>query len=330
MAGVSTATVSRVLNGRSNVSEHLAAKVRAAVSETGFEPSRVARSLRTQRSSVWSVIISDIRNPFFTELITGIEEIAFNCGSSVILCHAGDDLIRESTYVRLAAAEMVAGVVISPASSVDTDVEPLLRRGIPVVTVDRQLRLVPLDHVLVDNEQGAELATEYLLGIGCERLGCISGPLSTTTGADRYAGYRKALLAAGRPAQTNLVVEGDYHETGGYLATRKLLNRREPPDGIFVCNNLMILGALRAIEDAKLRIPQDVSLVGFDDPSWASLLRPSLTTIAQPNYDIGQEAARLLLSRINGYTGDAREVVLTAALQVRESTRRSSQNGFSA
>jgi LacI family transcriptional regulator len=319
-AGVSTATVSRVLNGSPDVSAQLASRVRAAVQETGYEPSRIARSLRTQRSLVWSVIISDIRNPFFTELIPGVEEVAFTAGNSVILCHAGDDVARESTYVRLAAAENVAGVIISPASPVSTDVQPLVTRGIPVVTVDRRLRNVPLDHVLVDNGFGARQATEHLVATGAQRLACVSGPLSTTTGAERYAGYREALLDAGRPAQAKRVEQGDFHEEGGYQATRKLLAQRGRPDALFVCNNLMTIGALRAIDEAGLSIPDDIAVVGFDDPSWAALLRPPLTTVAQPSYDMGQEAARLLLSRINGYRGAAREVVLTPALRVRDST----------
>lgn len=321
-AGVSTATVSRVLNGRPDVNETLAAQVRAAVRETGYVPSRVARRLRTQRSTVWSVIISDIRNPFFTELIPGVEEVAFGAGTSVILCHAGDDLAREATYLELAAAELVSGVIISPASATETNLQPLLSRGIPVVTVDRRLHNVALDHVLVDNVAGAAQATEHLIATGCKRLACISGPLDTTTGAERYAGYQRALLAAGRRAQAGNVQECDFHEEGGRTAAQRLLAHKDRPDGLFVCNNLMTLGALRAVEDAGLRVPDDVAVVGFDDPPWSAILKPSLTAIAQPNYDIGQEAARLLLSRINGYTGAAREVVLAPALRVRDSTRR--------
>lgn len=325
-AGVSTATVSRVLNGTAEVTAELAAKVRAAAQETGYEPNRVARRLRTQRSSVWSVIISDIRNPFFTELIPGVEEVAFSRGNSVILCHAGEDLAREATYLRLAAAEAVAGVILSPASPVRTDVQPVLSRGIPVVTVDRRLSDVALDHVLVDNMHGAQQATAHLISVGCRRLACVCGPLETTTGADRYAGYQRALLAAGRAAEAREVEVGDFREEGGYLATQKLLARREMPDGIFVSNNMMALGALRALDDAGLSVPADVAVVGFDDPVWAPLLKPSLTAVAQPNYDIGQEAARLLLSRIEGYTGAAREVVLAPTLRTRDSTRRTALN----
>lgn len=319
-AGVSTATVSRVLNGSADVSPELTSRIKSVVEKTGYEPSRIARSLRTQRSVVWSVIISDIRNSFFTELIPGVEDVAFSVGSSVILCHAGDDLDREAVYVRLAAAEKVAGVIISPASHTATDLRPLISRGIPVVTVDRRLQDVPLDHVLVDNRFGARQATTHLITTGANRLACISGPLNTTTGADRYEGYRQALVEADRPAQARRFVEGDFHESSGYEAAKKLVAGRNRPDGLFVCNNLMTIGALRAIDEAGLAIPDDIAIVGFDDASWNVLLRPPLTAIAQPSYDIGQEAARLLLSRINGYTGAAREVVLAPTLRIRQST----------
>jgi LacI family transcriptional regulator len=321
-AGVSTATVSRVLNGSAEVSEPLQRKVRAAVRATGYEPSRIARSLRTQRSNIWSVIVSDIRNPFFTELISGLEEIAFTRENSVILCHAGDDLNREATYIRLAAAENVAGVVISPASSSETDVSVLSSRGIPVVTVDRRIDDAALDHVLVDNVAGARAATEHLLAGGCRELACIAGPLHTTTAGERYRGYRQTLIDARRRSQSKRVEIGDFHEEGGYAAVQRLLGQRNRPDGLFVGNNLMTLGALRAIEDAGLAIPADIAVVGFDDPPWAPLLRPALTTVAQPSYQIGQEAARLLLDRIDGYTAAEREVMLTPSLIVRDSTRR--------
>lgn len=321
-AGVSTATVSRVLNGRSDVNEELAGRVRTAVKELAYNPSRVARSLRMQQSSVWAVIISDVRNPFFTELIPGVEDVAYAEGHSVVLCNARDDLARESDYLKLAVADLMAGVILSPASAEHTDVTPLLERGIPIVSVDRRMRDVVIDHVLVDNAHGAALATEHLIAGSFQRVGCITGPLDTTTGADRRAGYLRALRAHGIASRPDLIQSADFHEVGGYEAAQRLLTLKRPPDAVFVANNLMTVGALRAIRDAGLSVPDDIGVVGFDDPSWAPLLDPPLTTVAQPNYDIGQEAARLLLSRMRGYTGAAREVVLTPTLRVRASSVR--------
>ena len=160
-----------------------------------------------------------------------------------------------------------------------------------------------------------------MIAAGARRLACISGPLDTTTGADRYAGYRQTLVEAGRAAQGRRVVEGDFHEEGGYLAARKLLSARTRPDALFVSNNLMTIGALRALEESGVCIPDDIQLVAFDDAPWAPLLKPALTAVSQPSYDIGQEAARLLLDRIQGYDGPAREVVLKPTLHVRGSTR---------
>ena len=325
-AGVSTATVSRVLNGNTEVNRELADRVHKAVSELSYRPSRIARSLRTQRTAVWAVIISDIRNPFFTEMVRGVEDIAYANGYSLVLCNAEEDTAKEAEYLRLALAERMVGVIVAPASSTRTDLTPLLERGVSVVTVDRKLpgnRLV--DRVLIDNRGGAEMAVAHLVENGCRRIACIGGPPDVSTAAERLAGYKAGLRSHGIRISAQLISFGDFREQGGKNAMEGLLALPAPPDAGFALNNLMTLGALTAIAERGLNVPDSIAVVGFDDPSWAALLRPPLTTVAQPTYDLGAETARMLLQRIGGYTGTARELVLSPSLQVRASSLPSRQ-----
>lgn len=318
-AGVSTATVSRVLNNHPQVDPRLAATVRKAAKELGYRPSRVARSLRTRQSRVWALIISDIRNPFFTDMIRGVEDVAYAAGYSLILCNAEQDAAKEASYLELAIAENVGGLVLTPSGPA-TDLAALHEAGIPVVLADRLLATFPADSVVVDNAAGARQAVGHLAANGYRRIACITGPLTTTTGADRYSGYRQALADAGLPQPESLARVADYLETGGHSAMAELLALDERPDAVFAANNLMTIGALHAIAEAGLRIPEDIAVIGFDDMSWTTLLQPPLTTVAQPTYDLGVETGRLLRSRLDGYTGAARKVTLSPELRIRGSS----------
>lgn len=320
LAQVSTATVSRVLNGNTEVDPVLAERVRGAIDTLGYRPSRIARSLRTRRSTVWAVIIPDIRNPFFTDMVRGIEDVAYAHEHSLVLCNAEGDLEKETRYLTLAMDEHMAGIVLAPASPQLTDLAAVRSAGIPVVSVDRRLADPSIDQVLIDNAGGAALAVEHLWSQGFRRIACISGPADLSTGADRLAGYRAGLDAHGAPTDDALVRHGDFHEESGYRAMTELLALPQPPDAVFVANNLMTLGALDAIAAAGLRVPEDLAVVGFDDMSWAPLLRPPLTTVGQPTYQLGAETAGLLLSRIGGYGGSGRTVELPAQLFVRASS----------
>jgi LacI family transcriptional regulator len=319
-AGVSTATVSRVLNNHPQVDAQLAAEVRKAVKDLGYRPSRVARSLRTRQNKVWALIVSDCRTgPFFGSLVRGVEDVAYEAGYSLFLCNTDEDQAKEASYIELAVAENVAGIILTP-SGARTDLSPLLNFGIPVVLADRTLPAQQADSVLVDNVSGACGAVEHLLAGGYKRIACITGPLTTTTGYERHVGYCKALETAGMDIEDCLVRVSDFREEGGRIAMQELLAERKRPDAVFVTNHLMTIGALQAIFEAKLVIPRDIAVVSFDDMPWSSLLRPSLTAVAQPAYDLGVEGARLLLSRLDGYTGAARTVMLSTTLQVRGSS----------
>jgi LacI family transcriptional regulator len=321
-ARVSPATVSRVLNTSEKVSPDLRDRVLAAVQDLGYHPNSQARSLRTRATTVLGVIISDITNPFFTSMVRGAEDVASKAGFSVVLANADEDLDKERRYLEVAAAEQMAGVLLSPASATDTRIDVLTERGIPVVTIDRQLKRTDVDQVMVNNHEAAKEATLHFVEQGCRRIGFIAGRLDTTTGAGRLAGHKAGLTEAGLPLDPELVVSGDFRIDGGREAARKLLSLPRRPDGLFASNNLMTIGAIDALDQAGVRFPDDLALVGFDDMMPSLVLRSTITTISQPTYEIGQRATELLLRRVLGETFPTEHIVLPATLKIRDSSLR--------
>lgn len=318
-AGVSPATVSRVLNQRVEVGSDLRERVLAAVTELGYRPNGPARSLRKRATTVLGIIITDVQNPFFTSMVRGIEDAAQRVGYSVVLANSDEDQDKQQRYLEVAAAEQMAGVVLAPARQSSKGLDTVVGQGIPVVTVDRRLRGEQVDSVMVNNHKAAHDATKHLIERGRRRIGIVTGPLDTTTGARRLAGYKAALKEAGLPLDEDLVAKADFRLEGGYEATRKLL-RHASPDALFASNNLMTMGALQALAEDGVDIPSDIAVVGFDDLSWATALRPPLTAVRQPTYEIGQQATELLLQRIGGDVSPPRDIVLPANLIVRGST----------
>ncbi len=321
-AGVSPATVSRALAGRPTVDSALAARVWQAASELSYRPSRIARNLRTRQTTVWGVVVSDIRNPFYTELLRGLEDTAQEAGYALLIGNADERLDKEASYLELFVAERVAGVVLSAASQELTDVTLLSNQGIPVVAVDRALHGQAVDTVLADNEGGAYQATHHLFGQGYRRVACITGPADRTTATDRLAGYVRAHAEAGVDVEDALVRHSDFRQGGGYTAAYELLTAARTPDALFVANNLMTVGALEAVAQLGLRVPEDLGMVGFDDIPLASLLRTPISVVAQPAYDMGRTAASLLLKRAQGDQGPPLRVVLPVELRVRTTSLR--------
>lgn len=318
-AGVSPATVSRVLNQRVEVAADLRERVLVAVSEMGYRPNGPARSLRKRATMVLGIIITDVQNPFFTSMVRGIEDAAQEAGYSVVLANSDEDQDKEQRYLEVAAAEQMAGVVLAPARQSSRGLDVVVGQGIPVVTVDRRLRGVNLDSVSVNNHKAAHDATWHLVARGRKRIAIIAGLLNTMTGARRLAGYKAALKKAGIPLDERLVVEADFRLEGGYEATKDLL-RRARPDAVFASNNMMTMGALQALAEEGVDIPSEIAVVGFDDISWATALRPPLTAVRQPTYEIGRRSAEMLLDRVKGDTEEPRHIVLPAELIVRGST----------
>lgn len=318
-AQVSPATVSRVVNGRANVDPALAERVRAAMRDLNYRPNAVARNLRRSRTSMWAVIIADIGNPFFTSLVRGVEDVAQTAGYSVVLCNSDNDEAKEGQYVNAALAEQMAGVIISPTAG-SPHVSRLLDAGVPVVVIDRQTAGADVDTVLVDNEQGAREATGHLAAAGYRRIACITGPHGLFTAERRLAGYRAALDEAGLDHEPALVRHADFGVAGGHAAMDSLLTAGPRPDAVFVGNNLMTIGAVGRIFDEGVVVPEEMGVVGFDDVPWATLMRPALTTVAQPTYSMGRNAAELLTDRITDPKRPVSTVTLPTELRVRGSS----------
>lgn len=319
-ASVSPATVSRVMNQRGNVQADLASRVTAAVADLDYRPNGIARSLRRQTSTVWALIFSDIDAVHFTSLSRGVMEVGQRVGCSVVLCNTDDELDRERRYLDVALTDRVSGVVISPASECETDLDPLLEEGIPVVTIDRHIGSDSVSSVLVDNKHGAAQATTHLIDSGYLRIACVTGPSALSTATRRLAGFQAALEAAGRVCDPSLVRMADFKEAGGYAAMSELLELPEPPDAVFVANSMMALGALECLADRDVDIPGEMGIVGFDDHPWARLLRPPLTTVAQPTYELGRLAAELLVERVANPDAPVVTATLPTELIIRESS----------
>ncbi|MFC0629161.1 LacI family DNA-binding transcriptional regulator [Kribbella deserti] len=315
-SGVSPATVSRVLSGRRNVDPALAEKVQAAVAELGYRPNGVARNLRRSSTNLWAAVISDIENPFFTSLVRGLEDVAQTEGYHVVLCNSDEDPAKEAAYASAVLTEQMAGVVISPSSTAD-GVLQLHEAKTPMVLIDRKVAGVEADSVLVDNEHGATEAVRHLLDGGYRRIACITGPPQVSTAMDRLAGYRAALSGAGVSYDADLVRHADFREAGGFAAMASLLGLAEPPEALFVTNNLMTVGALECLAERGLRAPDDIAVVGFDDLPWANLVVPPLTTVAQPTYELGRRAGVLLRERIADPSRPPSTVILPTELNIR-------------
>ncbi|QNE21155.1 LacI family transcriptional regulator [Kribbella qitaiheensis] len=321
LAGVSTATVSRALNGKSTVDPELVARVRKAADELGYQPNGPARNLRRQEAAVVALIISDVENPFFTAIARGVEDVAHEVGYSVVLCNSDENADKENRYIDIAIQERVAGVILSPTGTTSS-VGKLVTRGTAFVAVDRPLPEQESDVVLVDTRLAARQATAHLVAQGYNRIGCITGPLGVRTADDRLAGYRDALKSAKRRSTTKLVRRTEYKAAGAHRAAQELLNQEEPPDALLVANSAMAVGVLQALQEHGTRPGRDVGLVAFDDAPWAELVDPPLSVVAQPAYEIGTVAARLLLARIADNTRPPTTTTLGARLIERGSSHR--------
>ncbi len=319
-AGVSASTVSHVLNATRFVSDDLRQRVRHAMDELGYEPNAVARSLKVNRSATVGLLISDISNPFFTELVRSVEDVAQANGYTVILCNTDENPANEETYLRELRARRVDGLLVTPTSGPHDYLGKLAHTRFPIVFLDRDAGSLPVPTVLLDNEAAAYAAVRHLLGLGHSRIEAVVGrPLISTT-TERLEGYLRALGDADVAVDERLIVNGWSRIDGGAAATDTLMTLEERPTALFSGNNLMTIGALGALEAHGLVVPDDVALVGIDDFPWASVLRPQLTTVAQPTYELGSTAAELLLGLMRGTgQGHAQRVVLPGRLIVRES-----------
>lgn len=321
-AGVSIATVSRVLNGTAFVNDEVITRVRAAAEELQYQPSRAARTLRGNHSTIIGLLITDIQNPFFTALVRGVEDMVQRNGYSLILCNSDENPRKEQQYIEVLCAEKVAGAIVAPTREEPGVLRRFHEQHIPVVAVDRRVRDAQTDAVLVDNRKGTREAVLHLVANGYQRIGIITGPKTTTTGRERLEGYREALQAANLPLDSALERVGSFKTASGRQLVNELLELDAPIDALFSANNLTTMGVLEALHERGLRIPEDIAVVGFDEMPWAALSAVSLTTVNQPIYELGSTAALRLFQRLEHPGAFTRqEIILTPTLNIRGSSQ---------
>lgn len=314
-AGVSAATVSRVLNKNETVSGPLRDRVMTAVAELNYRRDGLARGLRRQVNDVLGLLVPDIGNPFFTSLVRGAEDAASAAGMLTILCNTDEDQAKESRYFDVLIDQRVAGAIVAAVSN-RSDVSHLLQQGTPIVAVDRRLNDAHVDTVTLNNVAGAKQATMFLHRQGYKRVAMITGVRRTTTGTERVEGYQQAMRQLKKRASASYTVEGLNSIEGGYAAAQKLLRGKNPPDALFVANNLMAIGALQLLADAQLRPTIDIGLLSFDDLPWGTDPSHLIPTVGQPAYRMGRVAAELLLERIADPTAPVREIMLEPELRL--------------
>lgn len=321
LAGVSPMTVSRVINESERVSPETQRRVEKAIAELGYIPSRLARGLSGRRTGTLAVIVPDVANPFFTMVVRAAEEVARRSAYRVILCDTRADLAVERDVIEELIAHRVEGIAIAPVSDQSKPhLARLSRFGVPFVLIDRTVAGVDCDAVLGDSVGGAQRLVEHLIGLGHRRIGMIVEKDEVSTARERRQGYESALKAAGLSLDSGLVAETTPDPDGGFEGMGRLLAAEERPTAVFAVNNLVALGAIEAVRNAGLQVPDDVALVCFDDIEFASRLYPFLTALEQPAETFGTLGAQLLLERIQG-RGRTRDhvVVLPGQLTIRRS-----------
>ncbi|MGJ9411193.1 LacI family DNA-binding transcriptional regulator [Aeromicrobium sp. CF4.19] len=323
-SGVSIGTVSRALNGRARVSDRTRERVHRVAGELGYRPDEVARHLVTQTTTTVAMVVPDITNPFFPELVDGVHRACQGRGHALMLLQSPQEPAESESVLEQLAGRRLAGVVLVggalPFDAVTTAVG-----ATQVVVVDRasaaSATTVGAAVVRADHRAGAQFAGDHLAGLGHSRLVHVAGPAGLVVTEERVAGFRDALTGRGVELPDSHLAEGDFNEASGYEAMRELLARHPDLTGVFAANDLMAIGAVRALDDAGVRVPRDVSVVGYDDIHLARYVRPALTTVRQPVAELGRRAVARLLDDVGGDgSGDAPDTVLPVELVVRGST----------
>ena len=321
-AGVSVATVSHVINESRFVRPETKARVRTAIEALDYQLDGIARSLRRSRTGTIGVVISDIANPFFADLVKGIEETAHNLADKInlFLCNTEEDIERERVYLDLLQEKRVDGLIIAPAGGNEAYLKRLVDKQFPLVFVDRTLPGVEADTILVDNIEATHKIVTMLTERGHERIAAIQAELTANSIYERMKGYHRALEVAGLQIDPSLEFTAASNIDSAFLVAKQLLAIKPLPDAVFCTNNFMTLGMMRALNEARLECPDDIAIAGFDDFPWAEAFRPRLAAVAQPAFEMGQKAAILLEERLSKKrTGQAVHITLPAEIRVRES-----------
>lgn len=318
-AGVSAITVSRALNNSGYVSLETRQRIDAAVAELDYVPNAVASSLRSSKTHLLALLLTDITNPFWTTVARAVEDVAMDAGYGTLLCNTDENRAKEAKYLDLLLRRQIDGLVVTPTSESTQILRNLKKRRVPFVLVDRLVEGVEADNVRGDSRRGAYEMTKHLLSTGYRRIGMLTGPLTVSTAEERVAGYLDALTEAGVSADPELIFYGHYRAKWGYEIAQNLMSRPSRPDAIFAANNFIALGVLDALRTLGLRVPGDIAVVCFDDTPQNTSAPPFLTTVLQPAHEMGRVAARMLLDRLADPDRDIQDVVLPTELVIRTS-----------
>lgn len=321
-ARVSTATVSNVIRGTQRVSSALQERVNKAIRDLDYHPNELARSLKVRQTRMLGMVLPDITNPFFPEIMRGAEDSAFERGYFLLTANTDEQIERERRIVSALRSYRVDGILLASAPGKNTShIQRTIESGIAVVCIDRAAQGIKTDSVLLDNVRGARECVAHLVESGFRRIAIITGALELQTARERLQGYEEGLQEARIPVTKKLIFEGDFREESGYRLGKKILAGKTRPCAIFVSNGVMALGLLRALEEMKVRCPEDIAIATFDALAVDRSFRPHLTAVEQPSYEIGIRAASILMDRVEGKLGTAPiSIRIQPTLMKREST----------
>ncbi|NLF50386.1 MAG: LacI family transcriptional regulator [Leptolinea sp.] len=319
VAGVAPITVSRVINNSGYISQETKEKVEAAIIELGYVPNTLARGLRSKRTNSLALVVADITNPYFTSMARGVEDVAGSSGYSVIYCNTDESETKEDKYANILVQRQVDGVLLVPAGGNARTVKYLENNKIDVVVLDRRVPEKNTNLVCSDSVNGAKELTDLLIKLGHQQIAIITGPDNVSTSTDRVVGYRNSLEEAGLSANEQ-VYFGGFNQQTGYESTRIAMRSSQKPTAFFAANNFILIGVVKALRELNLKVPEDVSVVGFDDFPESMLIEPFFTVAIQPAYEMGQKAAELLIKQINGEIVDnSQTIILPTDIIVRRS-----------
>ncbi|HEU23661.1 MAG: LacI family transcriptional regulator [Mesoaciditoga sp.] len=322
--GVSTATVSKALNHKAGVSDEIRKKVIATAREMGYVVNGLARGMKISKTFTVGVLVSDIKNPFFSEVISAIERVLYAKKYNLMICNVGENPQKEVEYLELLVSKKVDGLIVAPAAEGQnlSTYRNLVRHGMKIVLFDRLIDSVNCDSVVIDNRSAIYDAVKYLKDKGHKEIGAVYGIEKSYTGHERLNGFKEAMKNFGLEYRQEWVKSGFFTEENSYKKSIEILQKSRRPTAMIAMNNFTTLGLMRAIKDLKLRVPDDISIVGFDDAEWMKVSSPSITTVVQPADTIGMTAATLLLDAIeNENIHKVQHVVLKAKLIERESVK---------
>ncbi|MCE1252013.1 MAG: LacI family transcriptional regulator [Anaerolineae bacterium] len=320
-AGVAPITVSRVINNTGYISPETRQIVNKAIAELGYVPNVLARSLRSKRTNTIALVLTDITNPFFTIMARGVEDTASDAGFNVIFCNTDESEEKEKKYIQLLLQKQVDGILLVPAKSTSKSVDYVQERDIPVVVLDRRVSNNLVDVVRCDSEGGAYQLVKLLIDLGHRRIALLNGSVDVSTSEDRLSGYKRAMQEAGAEAE-ELYYYGTFTQASGYELARRVMAQTPRPTAIFAANNLIAIGALWALQEMGLKVPEEIAVVSFDDLPQSLVAYPFLTVATQPAYEMSKKATDLLIARLNDKAPDdqCQNIVLPVELIVRSSS----------